>query len=205
MCIKNLIIILLNISLIFGSEQKLSPIAKSFLLPGWGQIQHQKGTRARFFCLTEALILSGYIFSEKSSRYEKSKYISFAAKHAGVNTNDKGRDFWVDIGNYKNIYNYNQEQLRLRSEDIYSDIEKYYWLWDDEKNRKNFERMRIKSDNYKKTGQFLIGSLVLNHFISAIDALYLTRLKNPILLDFSPLFNRNQTIGLRLEIKFSLS
>ena len=204
MRIKNLIIILFQISLIFGSDQKLSPIAKSFLLPGWGQIQHKKSNRARFFNLTETILLSGYIVSVKSSKYEKSKYISFAAKHADVNTIDKGREFWVDIGNYENIYNYNQEQLRLRSEDIYGDIEKYYWSWDDDKNRKNFERMRIKSASYKKAGQFFIGSLVLNHFVSAIDALYLTRLKNPLLLDFSPLFNKNRTIGLRLEIKFLL-
>ncbi len=200
---KNLIIIFSQISLIFGSDQKLSPIVKSFILPGWGQIQHEKNNRARFFNLTETIILSGYVFSLKSSKYEKSKYISFAAKHADVVTQDKGREFWVDIGNYENIYDYNEEQLRLRSENIYSNIEEYYWFWDDDKNRKNFEKMRIKSDFYKKSSQFFIGSLVLNHLVSAIDALYLSRLKNPLMLYFSPSFNENQILGLQLDIKFS--
>lgn len=204
MRIKNLIIILFQFSLLFGSDQKLSPIAKSFLLPGWGQLQHEKNNRARFFYLAETIIISGYFISLKSSKYEKSKYISFAAKHAGVNTQGKSREFWVDIGNYSNVYDYNQEHLRLRSEYIYTDLEQDYWFWDNDKSRRNFERMRIKSDSYKKSAQFLIGSLVLNHFISAIDALYLNRLKNPLLLNFSPIINKKQILGLSFEFKFSI-
>ena len=63
--------------------------------------------------------------------------------------------------------------------------------------------MRIKSDFYKKSSQFLIGGLVLNHIISAIDALYLTRLKTPLSFAVTPSLDRNQTVGIRLNMIFS--
>ena len=59
---KSLIIIFLKLSLLFGNDQYLSPVVKSFLVPGWGQVQNKENKRARFFYLTETLILSGYIF-----------------------------------------------------------------------------------------------------------------------------------------------
>tara|TARA_Y100001958_G_C21083146_1_gene438787 strand:+ start:170 stop:787 length:618 start_codon:yes stop_codon:yes gene_type:complete len=201
---KSLIIIFLKLSLLFGNDQYLSPVVKSFLVPGWGQVQNKENKRARFFYLTETLILSGYIFSIKYSEYEKSKYISFAAKYADVDIENKERDFWVDIGNYNNIYSFNEEHLRLRSQDVYTNLENNYWFWNDDSDRKSFESMRIKSDYYKKTAQFFLGSLVLNHIVSAIDALYLNRLKHPPLLYFYPKINKKQNIGLELEVKFSI-
>ena len=200
---KILIILLFQLGLLAANNLRLSPMVKSFFVPGWGQVHHDSNVRARFFNLTETIILSGYVFSVKFSEYEKFKYISFASKHASVNSYNKDREFWVDIGNYGDIYNYNQEQLRLRSEDLYDDINEYFWSWDHDKNRKIFEEMRIKSDFYKKSSQFLIGGLVLNHIISAIDALYLTRLKTPLSFDVTPSLDRNQTVGITLNMIFS--
>ena len=51
---------------------------------------------------------------------------------------------------------------------------------------------------------FLIGGMVLNHIVSAIDALYLYRLKHPPSLYFYPKINKKQNIGLELEVKFSI-
>ncbi len=200
---KILIILLFQLGLLAANNLRLSPMVKSFFVPGWGQVHHDSNVRARFFNLAETIILSGYVFSVKFSEYEKSKYISFAARHANINFYNKDREFWVDIGNYEDIYNYNQEQLRLRSEDLYDDINEYFWSWDHDKNRKIFEEMRIKSDFYKKSSQFLIGGLVLNHIISAIDALYLTRLKTPLSFDVTPSLDRNQTVGITLNMIFS--
>ena len=36
--------------------------------------------------------------------------------------------------------------------------------------------MRIKADTWKLRGSFLIGGMVLNHIVSAIDSLYLFRI-----------------------------
>ena len=51
--------------------------------------------------------------------------------------------------------------------------DKWDWQWDTEGNREKFEDHRIKSDKYTWATKFVIGGIVLNHIISAIDALYL--------------------------------
>ena len=58
--------------------------------------------------------------------------------------------------------------------------------------------MRIKSDTWKLRASFLVGGMVLNHIISAIDALYLLRLKN---ITFLPK-NNNGVNEISLQIRF---
>ncbi|GIR29674.1 hypothetical protein CM15mP43_12980 [bacterium] len=43
---------------------------------------------------------------------------------------------------------------------------------------KKFEEMRIRSDKLSKYGEYTIGIKTLNHIISAINSLYLSRLIN---------------------------
>ena len=43
---------------------------------------------------------------------------------------------------------------------------------------KKFEEMRIRSDKLSKYGEYTIGIITLNHIISAINSLYLSRLND---------------------------
>ena len=52
------------------------------------------------------------------------------------------------------------------------------WFWDNMDNMKKFESMRIRSDYFSKTGEYIIGAIVLNHIISAIDTYYLLRVND---------------------------
>ena len=45
------------------------------------------------------------------------------------------------------------------------------------KSMKKFEKMRIKSDFFSKNGEYIIGTIILNHILSTIDTLYLLNLK----------------------------
>ena len=51
-------------------------------------------------------------------------------------------------------------------------------------NQKNhmekFEKMRISSDKLAKYGQYTLGVITLNHIISCINSLYLSRLNNQL-------------------------
>ena len=62
--------------------------------------------------------------------------------------------------------------------------------------------MRIHSDGLALTGQFLIGAVVLNHIVSAIDALYLTRLERIQSIALNPVLHHNGDAGLNMNIRF---
>ena len=63
---------------------------------------------------------------------------------------------------------------------------------------KKFETMRIRGDYFAKAGEYILGTIVLNHIVSAIDALYLLRLKN---ITFSPIIT-DEVHSISLHITF---
>ena len=128
------------------------------------------------------------------------QYQSFAVEHAGVDAENKDHKYWVDIGNYIDIDQHNSEHLRWRYlDEIYDESDR--WLWDNKNNMKNFESMRIRSDMLAKTGEYVIGAIIMNHLLSAIDTLYLLRLKKENDVTIIPII-KESNYGLMLNFKF---
>jgi len=153
---------------------KISPPVKSIILPGWGQYALEKYSRGNIFFTTETFGIALTLFSFIKSKNVENTFIAIAAEHAAVNESGKNHQYWVDIGNYDSSEEFNDEHLRWREYDsLYPNDELWKWAWDDEEYRKKFEALRIKSDKFDLVGKFIIGGIVINHIISAIDALYL--------------------------------
>ena len=77
-------------------------------------------------------------------------------------------------------------------------------MWGGDGYRKQFEKMRIKSDKLFFTGRFIVGGIILNHIVSGINTLYLTRINNKISYSLLPkieMYNND----LRYLVKFELS
>ena len=160
-------------------QRELDPVIKSLLIPGWGQKSLGELKRSRIFNYVESTIVLSIIGSSTFSNIEKKNYISFASEHAAISSSGKDHKYWVDIGNYRSITEYNEEHLRNRQmSDLYPDDKKWSWDWDFDSNREAFEEKRINSDKLKLIASFGIGAMVLNHIVSSIDALYLKRV-NP--------------------------
>ena len=86
---------------------------------------------------------------------------------------------------------------------LYPEDKKWSWEWDTSENRRSFEKKRIQSDQLKLTATFGMGALVLNHVISTIDALYLTRTKDEPTLSVQPFQNQDVgSVGYALAIRF---
>ena len=66
---------------------------------------------------------------------------------------------------------------------------------------KKFESMRINSDLLAKRGMDILVAVALNHIISAIDALYLSRLVKIESFAVLPIFGKNSH-GLVLQIYY---
>ena len=186
------------------ADQKLDPVFKSLIIPGWGQKTLGKPKRARFYNYIESGILLTLISSSTFSNIEKKNYKAFASRHAGISSSGKDHKYWVDIGNYNSINAYNDEHLRNREiDDLYSDDNKWSWGWDLESNRIIFENKRIRSDQLELFATFSVGALILNHLISSIDALYLKRISSNNSLSINPYKNLILgSIGYSLTLSF---
>ena len=186
------------------ADQKLDPVFRSLIIPGWGQKTLGKPKRARFYNYIESGILLTLISSSTFSNIEKKNYKAFASRHAGISSSGKDHKYWVDIGNYNSINAYNDEHLRNREiDDLYSDDNKWSWGWDLELNRKIFENKRIRSDQLELFATFSVGALILNHLISSIDALYLKRISSNNSLSINPYKNLILgSIGYSLTLSF---
>ena len=194
-------VILLYISLSFGSSP-IHPVVKSFLIPGWGDIELKNNKSSKFFIQSEILLFTVCVSAFHMSSSIEKKYITFASENAGVSSIDDHR-YWVDIGNYNTNIDFDSEHLRMRDE------KKGHWSenpWDWKKNdskRKKFENMRIDSDKYFLAGKFLIGGIIMNHIISGINTLYLTRLSLDSKISLTSLdTNDNGDYKFMISLKF---
>jgi len=185
------------------NKNSLDPVIKSFLVPGWGQNELGYKSRSKKYIYVEVGILLSLYTSSKYSNEIKRNYIAYAAKHAGIVTTGKDREYWVDIGNFNTLNDYNSEHLRNREVgELYPQTQKWNWNWDTSKNRKYFESRRIQSDKMKLFSTFTIGGLFLNHFVSSIDALYLKRLSTSKSFSIKPyIVNKDMLVGYKFELK----
>jgi len=167
-----------------------SPVVKSLVLPGWGEYSLDNQIRGRIFVLSETVLLLAILGSYSVAQRQEAEYKAYAAEHAGIDPIGKDRQFWVDIGNYSSLFSFNEEHLRWRDFNaLYEDNDTWAWVWDSSNNRERFENTRIASDSWRLRGSFLIGGVVLNHIVSAIDALYLSKISNIQETVVSPNYN----------------
>ena len=185
------------------NKKNVDPVIKSFFVPGWGQNELGYKSRSKKYIYVEVGILLSLYTSSKYSNEIKRNYIAYAAKHAGIVTNGKDREYWVDIGNFNTLNDYNSEHLRNREVgELYPQTQKWNWNWDTSKNRKYFESRRIQSDKMKLFSTFAIGGLFLNHFVSSIDALYLKRLSTSKSFSIKPyIVKKDMLVGYKFELK----
>ena len=182
----------------------ISPVVKSLVLPGWGEYSLDNQIRGRIFVLSETVLLLAILGSYSVSQRQETEFRAYAAEHAGISPDGKDRQFWVDIGNYSSLLAFNEEHLRWRDFNaLYEDNDTWTWAWDSGNNRERFENMRIASDSWRLRGSFLIGGVVLNHIVSAIDALYLSKISNIKETVVSPHYNPySDEMGLTLTVSF---
>ena len=182
----------------------ISPVVKSLVLPGWGEYSLDNQIRGRIFVLSETVLLLAILGSYSVAQRQETEYKAYAAEHAGIDPIGKDRQFWVDIGNYSSLFTFNEEHLRWRDFNaLYEDNDTWAWAWDSSNNRERFENTRIASDSWRLRGSFLIGGVVLNHIVSAIDALYLSKISNIQETVVSPNYNpHSDKMELSLTVYF---
>jgi len=159
-------------------KDKGKAFIRSLVIPGAGQQYLGKKSLAKTFFITEITLWAGYFAFRKYGNWIREDALVYATTHSGAQIDGKPPQFIVDIGNYLNTDEYNDAKQRMRQFDKVYTGGDYYWDWDEEKNRQNFEQMRISGDRALNNSVFVLGAIFANHLLSAIDAVWETHRYN---------------------------
>lgn len=182
----------------------MKPVLQSLILPGTGEASLDYQKRSRFFLISEGTILIAALGSYTATGVLEDQYQAYAARQAGVEAQNKSHQYWVDVGNYSDLDAFNAEHLRFREIDaLYPRTEDWDWSWDSDDKRHRFESMRIAADRWQLAGKFLLGGLVVNHIVSAVDVIYLQNRERQTELSFLPWVQPTQnSFGYALTFTF---
>ncbi len=164
------------------SSSKKSPavaVLYSLLIPGMGELYIDRFDQGKYSFIAEGSLWLGYISYRQYGLWIREDARNFSTAHAGAVTGGKNDQFFVDVSNFTNTYDYNEKKLRDRNpEKLYNVNSDYYWNWDSEFNRQEFRSLRVSSEKVLNNSKFIIGAIIVNHIISAVNAARLTRQYN---------------------------
>ena len=104
---KSIILFLITIS--FSSK------FHSIALPGLGEYKSEYKERSFAFFITESCLWLGLYYSSNSSQWYEDDYIAFAQRHASTPLVSKSNQYYINLSNYNNIYDYNIAMYQQRN------------------------------------------------------------------------------------------
>jgi hypothetical protein len=156
-----------------GSEKKSVFLAAVFslIIPGAGEYYAEGFSRGKYFTIAETGLWLTYAGFQIYGTHERNDAREYAILKAGFLGSGKDDDYFVTIGNFDNIYQYNEKKLQDRRIDLlYDPAGGYYWQWNSTANRQRYRDLRISSDNILYNSRFVIAAVIANHIVSAISA-----------------------------------
>ncbi len=145
----------------------------SLLLPGMGELYAGDFSRGEPNLIADGAMWLGFAGLNYAAGWTRRDGQTFAAEHAGVNTAGKDDQYFVDIGNFIDIHEYNQKKLRDKTINILYNEDPaagMYWKWDSDANRAVYHDTRVRADQLSNAGRFVIVGLIANRIWSAIRA-----------------------------------
>ena len=151
----------------------------SLVVPGMGHLYTGRFDVGKYFIISEAALWLGFGSFSIYGNWLKNDAYNYAVMHAGISKNGKDDDFYINIGNYDNVDQYNNERLLYGEYDkIYSVANGFGFYWDTPENRRRYREDRIAGERTLNDRIFITGAILLNHIISGISALILTNKYN---------------------------
>jgi hypothetical protein len=143
----------------------------SLLLPGMGELYADGFASGKYFLAGEAALWLTYVVFDTYGNSLRDDARAYAAAHAGVNPSGKNDQFYVDIGNFLTLADYNEKKLRDRSLDaVYTPDSGFDWQWESDAARSLYRSQRISSENIYNDRKYVIAAVIVNHVLSAINA-----------------------------------
>ena len=148
-------------------------ILYSLLLPGMGELYADAYDSGIYFTVADGVLWGTYIGMNVYGNWQQDRYKSFAQNKAGITTDNKDDAYYATISQYLNIEEYNDEKAFERNYDEMYNTNQYFWKWNSNEDRKSFRSMWVSSEQTFNNVRFVVGALILNRVISAINAVRL--------------------------------
>ena len=150
----------------------------SLIVPGAGEYYVNRFDVGKYFLLSEAGLWITFYGFDYYGKFQRDNYINYAKTNGSVNPSGKDSRYWAVIGNYMNINDYNNEKLLNREFNSLFDENYYYWNWNTNQERKKYRSMWLSSESAFNNKQFPAALIIINHIISAINAVILANRYN---------------------------
>jgi hypothetical protein len=160
------------------SEQRggVQHILYSLVLPGLGELAMGNVKMAKVFFGSEAVLLLSLWGTESYIGILQSDLEAFAALNAGVYAKNKSDQYWVDVGTAMSLAEFNHRKLLERDlEALYPETPEYQWQWETNDQRVQYVEKRFTRLDWRRRANWIVGGLVLNRLVSAIDVVRLLR------------------------------
>lgn len=143
----------------------------SLLLPGMGELYVGEYNVGKYFTITEGGLWITWAAFQLLGNWVRSDARAYAIQYAGISAEGKSDQFYVDIGNFRSMHQYNEQVLRSRDPyKIYDSNLGYFWNWDTPERQEQYRQLRVSSDRILNNSQFVAAAIVVNHLVSAINA-----------------------------------
>jgi hypothetical protein len=156
----------------------------SLILPGMGELYADGFESGKYFLIAEGVLWLTYASFEIYGNQLRDDSRSFAQAHAGITPSGKGDQYFVDIGNFLDVLEFNEKKLRDREpEKLYNPLSNYAWQWDSDLSRSTYRDQRIASENMYNNRKFVFAAILINHVGSAINAVRAAIIHNKAMND----------------------
>jgi hypothetical protein len=155
-----------------ASKKKSTGLAAiySLLLPGMGELYADGFESGKYFLIAEGVLWLTYASFEIYGNQLRDDSRAFAQARAGITTSGKEDQYFVDIGNFLDVREFNEKKLRDREPEKLYEHPSDAWRWDSDLSRATYRDQRIASENMYNNRKFVFAAIVINHVGSAINA-----------------------------------
>jgi hypothetical protein len=192
-------------------KSSLLAVLYSVLLPGMGELYAGRGDRMLYPLVAEGVLWLGFAGVNVYAVRVRDDARVFARQHAGAPSSGPDDSYYVALGNYNSIDEYNDAKLVARDlEAVYAGdlYAARYWKWDEVASRLEYKDQRILSDDMFNAGRFFVAGLVINRIFSAVESAFFVRRHNEALaapqLHSGLLTRRGSIDGLRVSLTYPL-
>ena len=171
----------INTSVYSSKKSPLLATVLSLIIPGSGHLYLNRFDVGKYFFGIDVASWIGYVSLNAYGNDVIDDAKTFSHEHAGVsqsNVNSDNDDYFSNVGNYYNIFDYNNAQLQTGNYSGLYNTSEFYWNWDNTNNQNIFETQRKNSERIYNS-RIIFGSiLIANRIVAGISA-YLLATKDP--------------------------
>lgn len=185
-------------------------IIYSLLLPGMGELYANAYDSGKFFTIAEGLLVATYIGMSVYANNQENNYKAYATSNANVNTNGKDETYFATISEFDDIIQYNDEKALERNFNQMYNTETHFWKWASIEDRQTYRGMWSSSEQTFNDLRFVVGLMLLNRVVSAINAArlvsaYNNRIDEQISWNISLGLRNNINLPTSLNLNFQTS